>query len=192
MLTIKKKALTLVEILICFAILSGILGVIMVMMTRGATNVKRGSFNALAANQAFWIVSVIRSDISRSNGGIVAELDEENTWKGDTEFKLNIEGGTASYSLEKNGDKKIFVRKFVASNAGTAFAVSDSKKQTFGDEFLREMTIKLNDDNSYLISITMDDTSKSTSGIHDFTWTSSIYPPETNGLNEYWVSTLNN
>ena len=192
MLTIKKKALTLVEILICFAILSGILGVIMVMMTRGATNVKRGSFNALAANQAFWIVSVIRSDISRSNVGIVAELDEENTWKGDTEFKLNIEGGTASYSLEKNGDKKIFVRKFVASNAGTAFAVSDSKKQTFGDEFLREMTIKLNDDNSYLISITMDDTSKSTSGIHDFTWTSSIYPPETNGLNEYWVSTLNN
>ena len=192
MLTIKKKALTLVEILICFAILSGILGVIMVMMTRGATNVKRGSFNALAANQAFWIVSVIRSDISRSNGGIVAELDEENTWKGDTEFKVNIEGGTASYSLEKNGDKKIFVRKFAASNAGTAFAVSDSKKQTFGDEFLREMTIKLNDDNSYLISITMDDTSKSTSGIHDFTWTSSIYPPETNGLNEYWVSTLNN
>ena len=192
MLTIKKKALTLVEILICFAILSGILGIILVMMSRGATNVKRGSFNALAANQAFWIVSVIRSDISRSIGSIEVELDGENTWKGDTEFKVNIEGGTASYSLEKNGDKKIFVRKFVSSNAGTAFVVSDSKKQTFGDEFLREMTIKLNDDNSYLVSITMDDTSKSTSGIHDFTWTSSIYPPETIGLNEYWVSTLNN
>lgn len=192
MLTIKKKALTLVEILICFAILSGILGVIIIMMSRGATNVKRGSFNALAANQAFWIVSVIRSDISRSNGGIVAELDGENTWNGDTEFKVNIEGGTASYSIEKKGDKKNFVRKFVASNAGTAFVVSDSKRQTFGDEFLRDMTIKLNDDNSYLITITMDDTSKSTSGIHNFTWTSSIYPPETNGLNEYWVSTLNN
>ncbi|MBR4569771.1 MAG: hypothetical protein IKO19_03800 [Candidatus Riflebacteria bacterium] len=192
MLTIKKKALTLVEILICFAILSGILGIIIVMMSRGATNVKRGSFNALAANQAFWIVSVIRSDISRSNGNISVELDGENTWNGDTEFKVTLEGGTASYSLEKKGDKKIFVRKFVASNAGTAFVVSDNKKQTFGDEFLKEMTIKLNEDNSYLISITMDDTSKSSSGIHDFTWTSSIYPPETNGLNEFWVSTLEN
>ncbi len=162
------------------------------MMSRGATNVKRGSFNALAANQAFWIVSVIRSDISRSNGNINVELDGENTWNGDSEFKVNLEGGTASYSLEKKGDKKIFVRKFVASSAGTAFVVSDNKRQTFGDEFLKEMTIKLNDDNSYLISITMDDTSKSTSGIHNFTWTSSIYPPETNGLNEYWVSTLDN
>ncbi|MBR4329420.1 MAG: hypothetical protein IKP71_06160, partial [Candidatus Riflebacteria bacterium] len=123
MLTIKKKALTLVEILICFAILSGILGIIIVMMSRGATNVKRGSFNALAANQAFWIVSVIRSDISRSNGNISVELDGENTWNGDTEFKVTLEGGTASYSLEKKGDKKIFVRKFVASNAGTAFVV---------------------------------------------------------------------
>ena len=192
MLTIKKKALTLVEILICFAILSGILGIIIVMMSRGATNVKRGSFNALAANQAFWIVSVIRSDISRSNGNISVELDGENTWNGDTEFKVTLEGGTACYSLEKKGDKKIFVRKFVASNAGTAFVVSDNKKQTFGDKFLKEMTIKLNEDNSYLISITMDDTSKSSSGIHDFTWTSSIYPPETNGLNEFWVSTLEN
>ena len=129
MLTIKKKAMTLVEILICFAILSVILGIIIVMMSRGATNVKRGSFNALAANQAFWIVSVIRSDISRSIGSIDAELDAENTWNGDTEFKINIEGGTAYYSIEKKGDRKTFVRKFVASNAGTAFAVSDSNVQ---------------------------------------------------------------
>ena len=192
MLTIKKKAMTLVEILICFAILSVILGIIIVMMSRGATNVKRGSFNALAANQAFWIVSVIRSDISRSIGSIDAELDAENTWNGDTEFKINIEGGTAYYSIEKKGDRKTFVRKFVASNAGTAFAVSDSKRQTFGDEYLTEMTVKLNEDNSYLVSITMDDNSKTSSGIHEFKWTSSIYPPDSNGLSEYWVSTLNN
>ncbi len=192
MLTIKKKAMTLVEILICFAILSVVLGIIIVMMSRGATNVKRGSFNALAANQAFWIVSVIRSDISRSIGDIEVELDGENTWNGDTEFKVNIEGGTAYYSLEKKGNKKAFVRKFVASNSGTAFVVTDSKKQTFGDEYLSDMTIKQNDDNSYLISITMDDTSKSSSGIHNFTWSSSIYPPVNNGLKDFWVSTLSN
>ena len=189
---IKKKAMTLVEILICFAILSVVLGIIIIMMSRGATNVKRGSFNALAANQAFWIVSVIRSDISRSIGDIEAELDGENTWNGDTEFKVNVEGGNDYYSLEKNGNKMTCVRKFVSSSSRTAFVVSDSKKQTIGDEYVSDMTIKLNDDNSYLISITMDDTSKSSSGIHNFTWTSSIYPPVNNGLNEYWVSTLSN
>lgn len=192
MLIIKKKAMTLVEILIGFAILSVVMGFIIVMMSRGATNVKRGSFNALAANQAFWIVSVIRSDISRSIGSVEAEFDGENIWNGDTEFKVNIEGGTASYLIEKSGSKKTFVRKFVASNTGTAFTVSDSKRQTFGDEFLSDLTIKLNDDNSYLVSITMDDNSQSSSGIHNFTWTSSIYPPENNGLSEYWVSTLSN
>ena len=184
--------MTLVEILIGFAILSVVMGFIIVMMSRGATNVKRGSFNALAANQAFWIVSVIRSDISRSIGSVEAEFDGENIWNGDTEFKVNIEGGTASYLIEKSGSKKTFVRKFVASNTGTAFTVSDSKRQTFGDEFLSDLTIKLNDDNSYLVSITMDDNSQSSSGIHNFTWTSSIYPPENNGLSEYWVSTLSN
>ena len=190
MIRTKKKGLTLVELLIGFAILSGIMGIIIVMMSRGATNVKRGSFHALAANQAFWIVSVIRSDISRSIGRIEVEFDAENTWNGDTEFKINIEGGTVNYSLEKSGDKMTFVRKFVASNNGSAFVVSDSKRQSFGDEFLREMTIKLNEDNSYFVSINMKDTSKSVG--NDFTWTSSIYPPQDSGLNEYWVSTLDN
>ena len=88
---IKKKAMTLVEILICFAILSVVLGIIIIMLSRGATNVKRSSFNALAANQAFWIVSVIRSDISRSIGDIEAELDGENKLPANSEGSMTRE-----------------------------------------------------------------------------------------------------
>ena len=192
MQTIKKKAFTLIELLVVFAILFVIVGIIILTMTRGASNVQKGSFNALAANQAFWIVSVIRSDISRSIGSIEVEFDSENTWKGDTEFKINIEGGTVTYSIEKSGNKKTFVRKFSPSNSETAFAVSDSKKQTFGDEYLTDMTVSLSDNKSYVINIMMTDSNKSTPGIHEYTTTSTIYPPQNFALNHYWVSTLNN
>ena len=50
----------------------------------------------------------------------------------------------------------------------------------------------LSQNHSYFVSINMKDTSKSVGDINDFTWTSSIYPPQDSGLNEYWVSTLDN
>ena len=191
MQTIKNRAFTIVEMLICLAILVVILGFILIMMTRGASNVQKGSFNALAANQAFWIVSVMRNDISRSLEEINLEVNEESVWNGESDLKIKIEGGTASYKIENKGNKKVLVRTFVPSDSGIAFKVSDSKTQRFGDEFLTDMAIKLNDDNSYLIDITMTDPNKSTGGKHEFTWTSTIYPPHHIGLEQYWVSTLN-
>ena len=185
----KSRGFTLVEILMGFAILFVIIGIIITMMTRGASNVKKGSFNALAANQAFWIVSVMRSDIARSIGEINLELDEDNVWNGDKDFKVNMEGGTATYSIEKKGNMKQFVRTFKPSNTGTAFSVSDSKRQSFGDEYLSDMTVKLSEDNSYIIEITMKD-SKSGGESRIFTWNAAIYPPQVSGLDEYWVGTL--
>ena len=83
------------ELLIAFAIVSAILGVIITMVSRGASNVQRGSFNALAANQAFWIVTMLRDDISRSIGRIDLGSADGKTWSGGNELKIIIDGGTA-------------------------------------------------------------------------------------------------
>lgn len=188
-----KKAFTIVEILVCLAILSGIIGVIISMMTRGASNVQKGSFTALAANQSSWIVSVIRNDIARSDVNRISfSGDEGNIWKGESEFKVAIEGGTASYAIEKQGKNKRFVRRFTASG-NTAFEPLENKVQYFGDEYLSDMTVTLATDSSYLINICMDEKAGDSSQKDDdrkFTWQATIYPPAPNGMGRYWKSTM--
>ncbi len=189
----RKKAFTLIELIIAFAIVSAILGVIITMVSRGASNVQRGSFNALAANQAFWIVTMLRDDISRSISRIDLGSEEDKTWTGGSELKIIIDGGTAFYSIEKKGSKKNLIRKFVSSNQGTAFSLSDNVKQTFGDEYMTDMSITQNDlKNSFDINITMKDPNKTTAGSDEYNWSASIYPPNGNSADEYWVPTVEN
>lgn len=194
MQTDKKKGFTIVELLMGLAVLSAIIGIVITMMSRGASNVQKGSFTALAANQAAWICSVIRNDMARSDSSnIEFEGSDGNVWSGNTTFKVVIEGGAASYSLEKRGAKnKVFVRKFVASNSGTAFAASDNKLQTFGDEYMTDMTVTLATDSSYIINITMDEPGKHEKDgkEHEFKWTTTIYPPEPSGMEQYWIPTV--
>lgn len=186
-----KKAFTIIELLVCLAILSSFIAVVVTMMTRGASNVQRGSFNALAANQAFWIVSVMRNDITRAVEDIIFEPSDNNEWKGNTDFKVHIEGGMVNYVVEKRGDRKKFIRKFTPISGDTAFSVPDSRVQSFGDEYMTDMTVTLTEDNSYMISIEMTDT-KSSSKEKKIVWKASIYPPLPNGINNYWAPTLEN
>ncbi len=189
----KKKGFTIVELLVGIAILSVIIGIVITMMTRGASNVQKGSFTALAANQAAWICSVIRNDMARSDiSNIEFEGDEGKIWSGNSTFKVAVEGGTASYSLEKRGTRnKVFVRKFVASNGGTAFKPLDNKVQTFGDEYMTDMTVTLATDSSYIINITMNEPGKREDDEgRDFLWTTAIYPPSPSGMEKYWAPTV--
>ena len=188
-----KKAFTIVEILICLAIVSGIIGTIISMMSRGASNVQKGSFSALAANQACWIVSVIRNDIARSDESrINMETNGDEGWTGDTDFYVTFEGGRANYFVEKKGDIKTFVRKFEASSGSSAFPSSEDKIQRFGDEYLTDMVITLEDDGSYLVKIYMDEPKKyKAGGEHQFVWTASIFPPTPSGMGKYWAPTMN-
>ncbi len=192
MLINNRKALTLIEILVCLAILSGIIGVILTTMSRGASNVQKGSFNALAANQAFWIVSVIRNDVGKA----IEKIDfgnPEGVWKGENPLEVTIEGGKASYTIEKKGNNIKFLRKFTPTNTNRDFKISDEKLQKFGDEYMTDLTLTEKKDNgvtSYYLEITMEDSKPSTPGKKDMVWTASIYPPVTNNIDQYWVPTV--
>lgn len=173
------------------AILSGIIGIVITIMNRGASNVQKGSFNVLAANQAFWIVSVIRSDIARSIDKINFNGDG-GVWKGGSTFEVDIEGGKASYSIEKHGDNIKFVRKFTPSGTNSEFLISDSKTQKFGDEYMTDLSITEKKEEgvvSYYLEITMKEPNKSLEGNNEFVWTSYIYAPVRNEIEKYWVST---
>ena len=188
-----KKAFTFVELLVCLAIFSVIIGIVIVMMNSGASNVHKGSFKALAANQALWIVTVMRKDFEKSIAEISFE-GSENVWNGDNNLTVHLEGGVAIYSIEKNGNRIKFVRKFISSGGNSNLTAQEKKVQSFGDDYMTKLTLTRKNENginSYLISITMEESNKSVGGNHDFIWTASIYPPKKKEVDSCWVSTLN-
>ena len=191
MLNKTKKAFTFVEILVCLAIFSVIIGIVITIMNSGASNVQKGSFNALAANQALWIVTVMRNDIEKSVDDIIFD-GSSDTWNGEKELNVPIEGGMASYSLEKNGNRIKFVRKVIPSST-SGYNIPDTRVQSFGDEYMTKMTVTRKNEKGkvfYFLNIIMEDSNKSVGNKHDFVWTASIYPPKRKGNEKYWVSTL--
>lgn len=184
-----KNAFTVIEMLVCMAILSFVIGIAITMMTRGASNVQKGSFTALAANQAFWIISTIRQDVARSDlNNINFPVTGDGVWIGDSEFKVAIEGGTAYYSIEKRGAYKLFVRKFLASSSKTAFSNTDNKTQTFGDGYMTDMSVKLEND-SLAINIEMDENAGQENS-RKYSWSGKIYIPQPGNMGRYWVPTV--
>ncbi len=190
-----KKAFTVVELIIAIIIVVMVMGIVLIMMTRGASNVQKGSFNALAANQAFWIISTIRDDFSHSDLAHIIFEGSDDTWNGTSKFEVYIEGGKASYQLENNGNTKTFVRKFSRSNEHVAYEPKETPIQKFGDEYLTDMSVTKKVENnitSFQIIINMKNPNKTSSGKQDLIWSATIYPNLPNKKDEYWVSTIDN
>lgn len=97
-----KLGFTLIEILIAIAILSMIGTAAIVMLSRGTSNVARGSFNTMAANQAALIAYYIRSDLSDN---FKIELSDSVYTIGSSTYTLktlpNSFGDTPRYSLTR-------------------------------------------------------------------------------------------
>lgn len=74
---LNRKAFTIVELLVGIVIVNMIAGAALYMMTRGASNVKKGNFNAIAANQAAWIIASLKEDISRAYNKKLLEDDNQ-------------------------------------------------------------------------------------------------------------------
>ena len=195
MLRTNKKGFTVAELVIAIIIVVMVMGIVFIMMSRGASNVQKGSFNALAANQAFWIISTIRDDFAHSDLGHILFEASDNTWKGTTKFEVYIEGGKASYSLEKSGNIKTFVRKFTRSADHVAYEPKEIPTQKFGDEYLTDMTVTKKVENnitSFQVNIEMKNPNKTSSGKQVLNWSASIYPDLPNKKDDYWVSTIDN
>lgn len=168
-----KRAFTFTEMLVAVGIVVVIAGGVIIAMTRGASNVHRGSFNAVAANQAAWIVSFMRNDIVRSDvGRIVLVPESGNTWKGTTEFKVLIHGGQfVNYSVENVGNGKVFVR-----------TSSDGRKQRFAAEYLTDFAVEYVSGSMVINMLFKDPASHAV----DFAWSARIYPPALVGPDRFW------
>ncbi|HNX74546.1 MAG TPA: prepilin-type N-terminal cleavage/methylation domain-containing protein [Candidatus Rifleibacterium sp.] len=170
---IKNRAFTFIELLISLGIVTLIAGGVIVAMSRGASNVHRGSFNAQAANQAAWIVTMMRNDIARSDTSkIVFKPESGDTWKGKTEFKIGLpDKKHVLYSVETRGDGKAFAR-----------TSSDGRKQFLASEYIADLSIKRHND-GFDINMLLKDPGKKA---NDFTWSARIYPPVPAGVDRYW------
>ncbi|PKL49925.1 MAG: hypothetical protein CVV42_04505 [Candidatus Riflebacteria bacterium HGW-Riflebacteria-2] len=170
-----KRAFTFAELLVAAGIVVVIAGGVIIAMTRGASNVHRGSFHAVAANQAAWIVSLMRNDIARSDiDRIILVPESGKTWKGTTDFKVQTHGGVVvDYTVEELPTGKVFVR-----------SESGGRKQRFAAEYLADFSLEY-DAGSMLVSMLFKDPAAQAI---DFEWTARIYPPAQAGPDRFWKS----
>ncbi len=168
-----KRAFTVAELLISLGIVALIAGGVIIAMSRGASNVHRGSFNALAANQASWIVSIMRSDIARADSAkIVFKTDDGEEWSGKGEFRVVLlDKSHVSYAVENRGSGQVFVR-----------AESGGRKQFFASEYLDRISVKKVSD-CFEISMLLKDPAEKA---NDFTWSARIFPPVPAGTDRFW------
>jgi len=168
-----KRAFTFVELLISMGIVTLIAGSVLIAMTRGASNVHRGSFNALASNQASWIIALMRSDLARSDVSRVKFIpDAGNEWKGGGEFTVLTDSGRkVSYSIETRGSGKVFSR-----------SEDSGRKQNMAAEFLSDFSVKL-ENGCFYIEMMLSDPSRKAM---DFNWNARIYLPSRRGAENFW------
>ncbi|MFZ5949117.1 MAG: type II secretion system protein [Candidatus Rifleibacteriota bacterium] len=169
----KKRGFTFTELLVSIGIVAVIAGGVIITMSRGASNVHRGSFNATASNQAAWIVTLIRRDIARSQADkITFKPDSGKKWTGSGQFALETSSGEKiKYSIEKRG-------------SGRAFCRADANgRQTFlASEYLSEMSVE-DIGNCFRIDLLLKDPGKQAV---DFSWSAQIYPPLPVGADRFW------
>ena len=175
----KKSAFTLIEILVCIAICTMVGTVGITFMSRGASNVARGSFNTIAANQAAYIIFTIRNDISRSNtDNITFNADSNNSWSGDGEFKIvytSDKTQKATYSIGSPNNLNTFVR-----------LDSNGRKQSLGAEYISDLKISQVTENNlvgYKIEIKMLESDESNFPV---IWNSTVYPPQSSPAGNFW------
>lgn len=168
-----KRAFTFTELLISIGIVAVIGGGVIIAMTRGASNVHRGSFNATASNQASWIITIMRRDIARSNAAkIVFKPDSGSKWMGSGDFKVELNNGSkVSYSVVKRGNGKAFCR-----------ADASGKKIFLASEYLSELVVEQLG-NCFKIDMLLKDPSKKA---NDFNWAARIFPPLPTGADRFW------
>lgn len=168
-----KNGFTLAELLISVGIFTAIAAGIIVAMSRGASNVHRGSFNATASNQAAWIVTLMRRDIARSSSEkITLKPDSGTKWTGNGQFTVETNNGRKiRYLIEKRGGGKAFCRE------------EDGSRKTFlASEFIADFSVERSGTALKIEMLLKDPAGKA----NNFAWNARIYPPVPAGTDRFW------
>ncbi len=168
-----KKGFTLTELLVSLGILTLVAGGVIIAMTRGASNVHRGSFNAQASNQSAWILTLLRKDIGRSSiDRIDFKPDDGIKWTGVEPFKIVLNSGKlVEYKIVKRGKGKALLRD-----------EKDVQQQFLAAEFLDTVSIE-KAGNSFKVDLLLKDPEKKS---RNFSWNGRIYPPVPEAIDKYW------
>ena len=170
-----KKAFTLIEAIITMSIAVVVVAGVILAMTRGASNVQKGSFTMQACNQAAWISMWLRKDLTCARLAEVKMGTGASQWDGsngnlEVPF-LDKAAGKAVYELKKLGNGKALVR------------MVKGKERVLAREILHELKINRIAENDFKIEILMKDPAKHAK---DFAWEGRIFPPCENSLAKYW------
>lgn len=164
-----SRGFTLAELVISIAIIAIIATSVVVMMSRGASNVQKGSHIAQASSQAAWLVSTIRHDMANSR---FDRISCNSKWNGSSPLKIKLnDGHSVSYTLVKSGAGKALLRK-----------VAGGRTQFFAKETLDSIEGVFNK-GIFSLSLTLSDPSKKAKNL---IWHSLIMPPRLSGPDEYW------
>lgn len=160
---------TLVELIISIAIVMVIGGSVIIMMTRGASNVQRGSYIAQASSQADWIVSTLRRDMTNSR---IDCISPQTKWTGSNELVIKrSDGKTIKYMLSNNGSGHSLLRNVVGG-----------RKQYFAKESLKQIEGTFSN-GIFKLSLIVSDPEKKAK---DITWSALITPPKLSKKDKYW------
>lgn len=172
-----RSAFTVVELMVCTVIVGVIGTAIFLSMIQGSRNVLRGSFNAMAANQAAWITTHLRRDLARIvPNGLQFEPDDGTLWKGTGNFSILTSLGPVEYRVESQGDQNVFLRKELDDDGRVV------RRQTYGADMLSEISIE-RDDNAFSVSIRMEEPNQRASPLH---WQSTVFIPSVNPRDLLW------
>lgn len=164
-----SKGFTLAELVISVAIIAIIATSVIVMMTRGASNVQKGSHIAQASSQAAWLVSTVRRDMTNSR---FDRISCDSKWTGTTPLKIKLnDGHNVSYTVVKSGSGKALLRH-----------VAGGRKQYFAKESFDSIEGVFKK-GIFHLSITLSDPSKKANNL---VRSSLIVPPQLSGADEYW------
>lgn len=187
-----KKAFTLIEILIAIALCTMIATASIVFMTRGSSNVARGSFNTMAANQSALICYYLRSDILSYP---YMDPSDINVQEGANRFAFtNIKGEKVTYEqvgVSGSSERTNLIR--TNPNGKVIKLGSDFISYWHGDVNPGETKIidgkSCRKINYGRFTIQMKEKDNST---YIASWTTTIYAPKASSsdekLNKYWNS----
>ena len=168
-------AFTLTEILVTMGIAAIVLAGVILAMSRGASNVQKGSFSVHAGNQIAWIAMWLRRDLSQCRLDTMKMGTGNKKWDGTSGklefFLLPAKRGKATYELVTHGKGKALIR------------TAQGKVTVLAREILHKLEIHRLNEADFRVLVELKDPAKRAK---DITWEGNIYSPGPDIMAQFW------